>query len=89
VVSDCLLLGCAEQLRVEVVPLFLRRLFFFHLNAMGTGVGLVANASDLPRHLSARFADRLADRNRVLDESGLWVLSFQPDTAFLDFLDRF
>jgi hypothetical protein len=44
-----------EQLRVEVVPLFLRRFLFFYRNTVGLGVGVLPDAGHLPRHFHVRF----------------------------------
>src|SRR5580704_6851336 len=46
----------SEQFGMQVMPLLLRRLFYFHLDAVGVGVGVVANA----RHLPGDFYSRLA-----------------------------
>src|SRR5208282_5897048 len=47
-IADRLLGGCAEKFGMQVAPLLLRRLFYFDLNAVSIGVGVVANAGHLP-----------------------------------------
>src|SRR5580700_36512 len=49
----------SEQFGMQVMPLLLRRLFYFHLDAVGIGVGVVANA----RYLPGDFPGRLASGN--------------------------
>jgi hypothetical protein len=47
---------CAKQFGMQVASWLRRRLFYFHLNAVGVGVGVMANAGDLPGHFSAGLA---------------------------------
>ena len=55
-VADRLLQPCAEQFRMQVVSLILRRLvFFFYLDAVGVGVGVLANALHLPGNFHVRL----------------------------------
>src|SRR5208282_3425790 len=55
-IADRLLGGCAEKFGMQVAPLLLWRLFYFHLDAVGVGISVMANASDLPGNLHVRLA---------------------------------
>jgi len=46
----------SEEFRVQVLALFCERLFLLHRNAVGVGVGVVADAGYLPRDFNARLA---------------------------------
>ena len=47
-IADGLFWRCTEEFGVEVVALLLMWLVFFHLDAVCVGVGIVANARNLP-----------------------------------------
>ena len=51
VIADGLLLRRTEEFRMQVLSPFLRGLFFFHLNAMCIGIGIVADPRNLPGDL--------------------------------------
>src|SRR5262245_18673685 len=54
--KDMEILGLAEEFGVKVSATFSRRLVFFNLNAVGFGVGVLANAGHLPGHFRVRAA---------------------------------
>ena len=52
-ICDCQLSRSAKQFRVQVVALFLGRFVHFCGNAVGIGVGVVADSGHLPGNLDA------------------------------------
>jgi len=62
VIADRLPRPCSEQLRMQIVALVLRRLVFLYLDAVGVGLGVLANAG----HLLGTFPVRLVGANAEL-----------------------
>ncbi len=76
VAADCLLRPSSEQLWMQIVALVLRRLVFFSLDAVGVGLGVLANARHLPGNFHVGFVG--ANGELVIDlgsDDGLRELS--------------